>query len=74
MRYDFTKLDTLKSSSAVSPKLGLNYKINDKIILRSSIAVGFRAPTLAETFTSTSASGITIKPNPLLKPESNFTV
>ena len=73
LRYDFTKIDTLESSDAVSPKLGLNYKVSDELILRSSLAFGFRAPTLAETFTSTSASGITIKPNPQLKPESNFT-
>ncbi len=73
LRYDFTKIDTLESSSAISPKLGLNYKVDDNLILRYSIAFGFRAPTLAETFTSTSASGITIKPNPQLKPESNFT-
>jgi len=73
LRYDFTKIDTIESSSALSPKLGLNYKVNENLIFRSSIAFGFRAPTLAETFTSTTASGITIKPNPHLKPESNFT-
>ena len=73
LRYDFTKPDTLESSGALSPKLGLNYKVNENLIFRSSIAFGFRAPTLAETFTSTTASGITIKPNPRLKPESNFT-
>lgn len=73
LRYDFIKIDTLESSSAFSPKLGLNYKVNESLVFRSSIAFGFRAPTLAETFTSTTASGITIKPNPRLKPESNFT-
>ena len=73
LRYDFTKIDTLESSSALSPKLGLNYKVNENLIFRSSIAFGFRAPTLAETFTSTTASGITIKPNPHLNPERNFT-
>lgn len=73
LRYDFTSINKSKSYSSVSPKLGLNYKINDKLILRSSAAFGFRAPTLAETFTSTTASGITIKPNPNLKPENNFT-
>ena len=73
LRYDFTKIDTIESSSARSPKLGLNYKVNENLIFRSSIAFGFRAPTLAETFTSTTASGITIKPNPHLKPERNFT-
>jgi iron complex outermembrane receptor protein len=73
LRYDLSKLDSLESSSAISPKLGLNYKISEKLILRSSVGTGFRAPTLAEAFTSTSASGITIKPNPNLESESNLT-
>lgn len=72
-RLDFTKLDTLKTSNALSPKIAFNYKVNEKLILRSSAAFGFRAPTLSESFTSTTVSGITIKPNPKLKPERNFT-
>lgn len=74
LRYDFTKIDTLQSSNAFSPKLGLNFKADENLIFRSSIAFGFRAPTLAETFTSTTASGITIKPNPGLQSEKNFTI
>ncbi len=74
LRYDYSKLDTLDGSSAFSPKLGLNYKLTDKIILRSSVGTGFRAPSLAEAFTSTSASGITVKPNPFLKSESNLSM
>ena len=73
VRYDYTKLDTLNGSGAVSPKLGLNYKLSENIIIRSSLGTGFRAPTLAEAFTSTSASGITVKPNPNIKSESNLT-
>jgi len=73
VRYDYTKLDTLNGSGAVSPKLGLNYKLSENLIIRSSLGTGFRAPTLAEAFTSTSASGITVKPNPNIKSESNLT-
>ena len=73
LRYDYTKLDTLDGSSALSPKLGINYKLNDKIVIRSSVGTGFRAPTLAEAFTTTSTSGVRIKPNPNLQSESNFT-
>ena len=73
IRYDYTKLDSLASSSALSPKLGLNYKLADKLILRSSLGTGFRSPTLAEAFTTTSTSGIRIKPNPNLQPETNLT-
>ncbi len=73
IRYDYSKLDTLRGESAVSPKVGLNYKAADNFILRASAGTGFRAPSLAEAFTSTTASGIIIKPNPALKSETNFT-
>ncbi|MCW9095694.1 MAG: TonB-dependent receptor, partial [Ignavibacteriaceae bacterium] len=35
VRYDYSKLDSLKGSDAISPKLGLNYKLLDNLILRS---------------------------------------
>jgi outer membrane receptor for ferrienterochelin and colicins len=73
VRYDINKIKTLDTFDALSPKFGLNYKLSDKIILRSAIGTGFRAPSLAEAFTSTTASGITIRPNPNIKPERNFT-
>jgi outer membrane receptor for ferrienterochelin and colicins len=73
IRYDYSRLATLKGENAFSPKIGLNYKVTDDFILRSSAGTGFRAPSLAEAFTSTTASGIIIKPNPELKSETNFT-
>ena len=73
VRYDYSKLDSLDGSGAVSPKLGLNYKLSKELILRSSIGTGFRAPTTAEAFTSTSTGGITVKPNPNIKSEYNLT-
>jgi len=73
LRYDYGKIDTLESSGSLSPKLGLNYRFTDNFILRSSIGTGFRNPSLAEAFTSTSTSGITVKPNPKIKPERNIT-
>ena len=73
LRFDYSKLDSLEGSNALSPKIGLNYKISEKIIVRSSLGRGFRAPTLSEAFTNTSASGIRIKPNPNLKSETNLT-
>jgi outer membrane receptor for ferrienterochelin and colicins len=73
LRYDYSKLDSLDGSGAVSPKLGLNYKISKELILRSSIGSGFRAPTTAEAFTSTSTGGITVKPNPNIKSEYSLT-
>ncbi len=71
-RYDYSKLDTLESSSDISPKIGLNYKLSKATILRASAGKGFRAPTLAEAFTSTTTSGITVKPNPDLQSETSY--
>lgn len=74
LRYDLNLLEGLKSFSSVSPKIGFNYKANQKIILRSSAGWGFRAPSLAEAFTSTSGGGIIVKPNTSIEPEKNFSV
>ena len=73
IRYDYSKLDSLDGSGAISPKLGINYKLLNNLIFRSSLGTGFRAPTLAEAFTSTSSSGIVVKPNPKINSESNLT-
>lgn len=74
IRYDYSKIDSLSGTSAVSPRLGMNYKFSDKTILRINAGTGFRSPTLAESFTSTTASGITVRPNPGLKPETNYSI
>lgn len=73
VRYNYSRLDSLDGSGAVSPKLGLNYKIFNNLILRSSLGSGFRAPALSEAYTSTSTGGITVKPNPNIKSEYNLT-
>jgi len=74
LRYDYGKLDSLESSGSLSPKVGINYKLYDNLIFRSSVGTGFRNPSLAEAFTSTTTSGLTVKPNPKIKPERNITV
>lgn len=72
IRYDYSKLSNQIGVSAVSPKAGLNYRVSDRLSLRSSFGTGFRAPTLSEAFTSTTTGGITIVPNYDLKPETNW--
>jgi len=74
LRYDFIKLDSLSGSEAVTPKLGLNYKINDRVILRGSLGTGFRAPTPAEVFTSIGVGNIPIKVNPGLTFEKSISI
>jgi outer membrane receptor for ferrienterochelin and colicins len=73
VRYDYNKVNELEATYAFSPKAGLNYKLSDNLVLRAMLGTGFRAPSLAEKFTRTFVSGIGIKPNPDVEPESNVT-
>jgi len=49
--------------------LGLIYKMWQGGALRGSVGLGFRAPSIAESFTSTTAGGLRVIPNLDLKPE-----
>lgn len=70
VRWDYMKLDSLNSANAVTPKIGFNYKVSTDFILRASFGTGFRAPTPAEVFATTSiSSGVSVKSNPDLKAE-----
>lgn len=72
LRADFSRLDKMDFETSLSPKFGINYKPAGNTILRASVSRGFRAPSLAEAFTSTVAGNITVSPNPQLKSESNL--
>ena len=73
LRYDYIKLDSLLGASAITPRVGINYKLTDEIILRGSFGTGFRAPTPAEVFTSQPVgSGVNIIENTDLEAESSF--
>lgn len=72
IRYDYSKLSSLNAESSLSPKFGMNYKFSESTIIRTSIGKGFRAPTLAEAYTSTIASGLIVKPNPNIESETNY--
>lgn len=63
VRYDYIKIDSVEGANAIMPKLGLNYKLFDTVILRGSIGTGFRAPTPAEVFITVSIGGVDIKKN-----------
>jgi iron complex outermembrane receptor protein len=72
LRYDNSNITDLETENSVSPKFGFNYKLNDNTYLRASLGKGFRAPSLAEAFTSTTLSGLTVIPNPNLKSETSY--
>ena len=57
LRYDYMKMDSLNNANAVTPKVGLNYKLTEDFILRGSFGTGFRAPTPSEVFTTAAVGG-----------------
>lgn len=71
-RLDVSKVFSGQTESQVSPKFGVLYSASDATIFRGSIGKGFRAPSIAELYTSTSASGFRVIPNPALKAESSW--
>lgn len=72
-RYDYIKVDTISGKNAFTPRMGLNYKVDDNFILRGSIGTGFRAPTPAEIFTTAAVGGgIDVKQNPDLTSETSL--
>jgi iron complex outermembrane receptor protein len=72
LRYDRFNISELDPGSQLSPKVGIVYKPESTSAIRASIGSGFRAPSMAEGFTSTVAGGLTVEPNPELKPEQSF--
>ena len=72
-RLDYFDIDKLGSDISVNPKIGVVFQSNSLTTFRTSFGTGFRAPSMAEAFTSTVASGITVIPNENLKPEKSYT-
>ncbi len=71
-RFDFQKLETVKSVSQFNPKFGVVYNPASSTTLRFSAGRGFRSPSVAEVFTTTDAGGLVIRPNHFLKPERSW--
>lgn len=69
VRYDIEMIEGLSNNSQFSPKLGLNYKLEDYISIRASGGYGFRVPQIAERFAQINFQGLRVTPNPDLLPE-----
>jgi outer membrane receptor for ferrienterochelin and colicins len=57
----------------LSPRVAVAIEIGNTSALSASIGRGFRAPSIAEMFTSTTVGGFTVKPNLELAPETGTT-
>jgi len=72
LRVDYFNLDEIGSDYQINPKLGIVYKPWVDAAFRGSTGRGFRAPSIAEVFTNTTASGLHVIPNLNLKPEGSI--
>ncbi len=72
MRIDIARMQLMKTLAQFNPKLGISYSIWEDLNFRFSAGRAFRAPTVSEAFTSTTASGISVIPNPNLKSEKSW--
>jgi len=68
-RFDYEDVKFTDNNIEISPKLGLNYNLSKNLNLRASIGRGFRAPSIAERFSSVAFQGFDVLPNKNLKPE-----
>ncbi|MBI5022283.1 MAG: TonB-dependent receptor [Ignavibacteriales bacterium] len=72
VRLDLQKMEDAATVNRVNPKLGIVYNPFATLTIRASAGSGFRVPSVAEIFTNTDAGGLTILPNPDLKPERSW--
>jgi outer membrane receptor protein involved in Fe transport len=68
-RFEYIKLDTLKSFYKPIFRGGINYQLAEGTFIRASAGQGFRYPSVAEKFSSVVRNGIEVIPNPNLKEE-----
>lgn len=73
VRYEYFRIDEFKSDALPVFRFGLNYQAAEATFIRASIGQGYRFPTIAEKFVSTTVGGaIGIYPNPGLEPEKGW--
>ena len=69
-------LSTTQNSLSALPypvfRAGANYQVADKTFLRASFGQGFRYPSIAERYISTTVGPLTIASNPNLQPEKGY--
>jgi len=74
LRWERYTLDKTDDESRPVTRLGINYQAGKASFLRASFGQGYRFPSMAEKYTSTSLGSLNIFPNPYLKAESGWSV
>ena len=71
-RYEYITFDGEYTVNAPIFRAGLNFEPRRGTNFRTSFGQAFRAPSMAERYTTTSAGGLVISPNPELRPEYGY--
>jgi len=62
-----------RSENYFSPKLALEYELNDNWLMKGALSRGYRMPTVAELFQALTAGNSIVVNNPALRPENAVT-
>lgn len=74
LRFDYSDIADAADDQQFSPRMGLVWKGIEAGAIRLSAGTGFRAPSIAELFTSTTAGGFPVIPNNNLKAEKSTSI
>jgi len=72
LRWERYTLDNTKDDSKPVARAGLSYQAAEYTFIRASFGQGYRFPSIAEMYTSTSLGNLNIFPNPDLKAETSW--
>jgi len=70
-RYELFSVDGKKNTGQFVPQLAINYRPEKWLSLRTSLAKGFRSPTVAELFSQSQLNVFVVEPNPNLLTETS---
>lgn len=70
IRVDRHKASHVEDDLSINPKVGVVFEPSDRLSLRTSLSRGYRAPSVAEQYTSTTVFGFRVVPNLELRGES----
>ena len=72
MRVEQNSLDQIKDKIVPIFRTGLNWQAANYTFLRASFGQGYRYPSIAEKYASTTLGSVKIFPNPYVEPESGW--
>ncbi|MBL7754833.1 MAG: TonB-dependent receptor [Chitinophagaceae bacterium] len=72
VRYEINDVDTYKTETRPVFRAGVNYELDRATFIRASYGQGYRYPSIAERFVSTSFGASRVFPNPRLQSETGW--